>query len=146
MGVKNYDAKDVQTVFANQILEGIAEDTFINVTHPVAFEKIVGAGGEVARAQTNDASVEVELTVLQTSAYNDVLSAQHEIDKRTGNGVTPFVMRDRNGTTLIQTDAAWVRKFSDVEFGRGIKARKWTIDTGSASSFVGGANKISGSS
>ena len=146
MGVKNYDAKDVQTVFANSIMQGLAEDTYLNVTYPDAVEKTVGVGGEVARSQTNDKTVEVELTVLQTSSYNDILSAQHRVDQLTGNGVTPFAVRDRNGTTLVQTDTAWVRKFSDIEYGKGIKARVWTIDTGAADSFVGGATLISGAS
>lgn len=98
----------------------------------------VGSDGEGARAKSNDKSAEITLTLMQSSASNDLLSSLSRADELTGDGVGPLLVVDRSGRTLIEAATCWIQKPADGEFGREIANREWMIATDSAELFHGG--------
>lgn len=126
--VKTYSGDEFSFVFGNQPASGLAREEFFSYEDNTdAFTDEAGADQEVARAKTNDPRKLVKLTVLQTSAYNDILSGIHEIDKSTpgGAGISSLFVRDRSGRTQYQAEKAWILKCENVTFGTGIKMRVW---------------------
>lgn len=143
MTVKNYDAADVEVILAGAPVEGKADGTFVVVArNNDSFTVKTGADGEGARAQSNDKSGTVELTLLQTSAFNDILSAAAKLDELQGDGVFPILVKDLNGTSLAKAGTAWVRKFADISYAREVEEWTWIIETNSLEMFPGGAVSV----
>ncbi len=130
---RTYDPNEVTIVVGAILVDGFADGTFVSVEWDEdAFTKTIGAGGEVCRARSNNNGASVTLTLLQSSAANDLLSALHNADKLSpgGDGIVPFIMKDGTGRTVISAEKCWVRKPATVTYGREVENREWTIDTG----------------
>lgn len=81
-----------------------------------SFNPMEGVGGDVIRCYTASKLADVKLTLLQSSPYNDFLSATYNADVissdlgQGGAGVLPWGVKDFNGTTLISAKAMWIVK------------------------------------
>jgi len=142
MGVKTYDSSQVIITFGPHIITGDAEDTFISVEEMGdGISSVVGANGEKARSMSQNRSLQVTLTLLQTSKSNDVLSAAAEFDRAShGQGALPMAITDLTGRTLIADASSWVVKKPNSEFGATVGTREWTLETSNAAIYhVGGA-------
>ena len=130
MSVKNWDPKKHQVIVAGSPATGFANGTFIVVArNNDSFTLGTGADGEGARAQSNDRSGTIVITLLHTSLTNDVLAAALAADELTGNGVFPVLVKDLNGTMLAQAETMWVRKPADSSRGREVEETEWTLET-----------------
>ncbi len=140
MAVKNYDAKKISIIFGGKAISGFADGSFVKVTIPDSFEKVVGADGEVARSRSANQAGECELILMQTSKSNDDLSVAYNLDRVAGAGIAPILIRDALGSTLYSSADAWVKKPADASFGKGAgEHRTWILDMGQTEVFVGGA-------
>jgi hypothetical protein len=141
MSVKSYSPDKVTIIFGGAIIQGFADGTFVTVArdNPM-FNSGTGADGEGFRAKSNDQSGTITITLLQTSLSNDALSALHALDEATGDGVSPFLMKDNSpiGRTICSAETAWIEKYSDVEYAREVTNREWVIKTDKLNMFVGG--------
>jgi hypothetical protein len=128
MAVKTYDPKAVAIIIAGIPISGIADGTFITAArdNPM-WNSGAGSDGEGYRAKSNDKSGTVTLTLLQTSASNDALSALAKLDEASGDGVGPLLIKDNSGRTLIAAESCWIEKPADAEFAREISNREWTL-------------------
>lgn len=139
MAVKTYSAKDVTIIFNGIPISGFADGTFMVAARDnPAFTSGSGADGEGWRAKSSDKTGTITLTLLQTSASNDLLSSLALLDESTGNGVGPFLAKDGSGRTLISAQTAWIEKQADSEFARDASDREWVLKTDSLSTLVGG--------
>jgi len=139
MSVKPYDPAEVTITFAGIIVEGYADGTFITAArNNPSFSLKVGASGEGARAKSNDRSGTVTLTLLQSSASNDLLSAQAALDEASGDGIGSLLIKDLSGTTLCSAETAWIQKPADVEYAKEISDRQWVLETDILNIFAGG--------
>ena len=139
MSVKSYDPAQVQAILAGILISGYADGTFITVARDnPSFNSIVGSDGEGARAKSNDQSATITVTLLQTSASNDSLSALAALDEASGDGIGPFLLKDDSGRTLLQAETAWIEKPADSEFAREISNREWVIKTDKLTGLTGG--------
>lgn len=137
--VRTYDPKLVIVTFGTIIFEGYSEGTFIAVAqNGDNFEKVRGADGGVDRVNKNASDYAITITLKQTSLTNDALSLIATADRSANTGKLPFTVKDLNGTSLFFAQQAWIGKEPDLENSDGISNREWRIDTGIASSFVGG--------
>ncbi len=122
-------------------IQGFADGEFMNIkpSRP-KFERVVGVDGEVARGRNSDRTVEIKITLLQTSASNLFLSAllQTDMDAPNGAGVVPFLGQDISGNSIVTADQAWVVDFAELSYDRGPKTTEWTIHTGMAIYVAGG--------
>lgn len=137
--VKTYDPARVVPTFAGRLISGFAEGTFIKVArNGDTFTVHVGSDGEVARSRSRNKSGQVEFTLMQGAASNDMLSAQLALDELAGTGAGAFQLQDFNGTTLLIAPAAWVKKLADAEYGNEAGNRVWVLELGQLEGTVGG--------
>lgn len=127
---KTYDPKDYSLIVGGHIVEGFADGTFLTVArNNDTWALSMGSDGEGARAKSNDKSGTFVFTLMQTSKSNDALSAFHNQDEINNSGQVPVLVKDNNGNTVLEATTAWVRKPADVELGKEITNREWTIET-----------------
>lgn len=136
---KTYDPKGIIMTCGGFQASGFADGTFLNVdTNEDDFSLQVGADGENCRSKSNNGSGTFTLTLMQSAAFNDVLSAFRNADKLSNSGQFPVLVKDLNGTTLYSAESAWIRKIAPSEFGNEAGGREWVIESGDIQSFVGG--------
>lgn len=139
MATKTYNPKRVLVSFANQLITGFMDGTFIAATrNDDSFTIAVGTDGEVARSASANRSGRVTFTLMQTSASNDALAAQMAIDELTNLGTGALFIKDASGRTLISAAEAWIVKPADGEFAKEIGPREWIIETGNLEIVNGG--------
>ncbi|MCP1404576.1 phage structural protein [Achromobacter insolitus] len=140
MSANTYAPGQVKIVMGAVALSGLAEDTFVTVAEiGEGISSVAGVDGEVARAMSRDSRLRITVTLLQTSASNDLLTAMHQADKATdGNGAVPIAITDLRGRSLHASDSAWVVKTPDAGYARQVGSREWVIETGPAINVVGG--------
>lgn len=138
---KNYDPNQIVQSFAGIPILGYAKGTFVNVAFNAdAFNLTVGSSGEGCRAKTNDRSMIVTFTLLQSTQTNDLLSAIHNVDllSPNGDGVGPYLLKDLQGTTLYTAETMWIKKFADLSYSDEVDARVWTLETDAGLANIGG--------
>ena len=134
-----YSPKKVVLSVAGQAISGYADGTFLSVERNTdAFSHTSGADGEIARMASADNSGTITLTLLQTSASNDLLSSLHEADRISNNAKFVVGGEDKNGTTVFSGLEAWIPKLATVEEGNEISNREWRIVVSNLNIFVGG--------
>ncbi len=140
MSVKTYAPGQIKIVMGAIPLTGLAEDTFVNVEEiGEGISSVAGADGEVARSMSRDSRLRITVTLLQTSASNELLSALHQADKATdGNGAVPVAVTDLRGKSLHAADSAWIVKTPAAAYAAKVGNREWVIETGPSINVVGG--------
>lgn len=139
MAVKTYSPKEVSVIVAGTQISGFAEDTFINVERDSdAFTKIVGADGEVSRSASADLSGTITITLMGTSASNDILSALAAVDQLSLSGEFPVLIKDNQGSTLHTAPSAWIQKMASKEYGAEVGDTEWILQCSELLEFVGG--------
>lgn len=128
--MRTYSPKKVQVVVADQLLTGFAKGSFVVVEKKEDdFETEVGSDGEGARTQSADESGSVTITLMQTSASNDILSNLRDVDKASGANVFNLMIKDGSGRTIISAAEAWIRKVPNSDFADKKTDRAWVIDS-----------------
>lgn len=120
---------------------GRGEGVFIKITpmNP-AFSTKVGADGEVARSRSNDRRHSIEITMLQTSDANVVMSALHQLDLNAPNGagVAALMIEDMSGTSLHIAPECWITEAPEVQYGPEIEERTWKLEAANMVNIIGG--------
>lgn len=139
MAVKTYNPAEVALVVAGVPVSGYADGTFISIARDnPSWTSGTGSDGEGWRAKSNDRSGTCTITLLQTSAANDALSALSAIDELSSGGVGPLLLADKSGRSLYAAETCWIEKPADAEFAREASSREWVIKTDRLNVFVGG--------
>jgi len=140
MTAKVYNADQVTVAYGPVLLgSGQADGEFLRVEQEADdFEDVVGAGGEVVRSKTNDRRATITLVLLQTAAENDLLSAISNIQRETGLGSEPLLVKDNNGRAIYKAEQAWIMRAPDASFDRTATSREWAIRCASLERFDGG--------
>ena len=137
--VATYDPKNVAVIVGGKSLSGFGDNTFVKISrNEQAFNLKIGVDGEGSRAKSNNFSGKIEVTLMQTSASNDVLSAYALTDQLSNKGIVPILVRDNNGTTLATALSAWVQKLPETEFNKEVGMRTWIFETDNLELNVGG--------
>lgn len=140
--MKVYTSNQVTASLGNIPLNsGRGDGVFIKITpmNP-AFSTKVGADGEVARSRSNDRRHKVEITLMQTSDSNILLSALHELDlfAPNGSGVAAILIQDMSGTSIFIAPEAWIVKAPEVQYGPEVEMRTWELEVANPINLVGG--------
>jgi hypothetical protein len=132
--VTNFDPKKVVIIFGGTPIDGFADGTFAELAPNSAdgFVKQVGADGEVARAQNNDNTHTLTITLMQSSLGNIALSTIRNTDKVAGKSILPLEITDLNGGSLFTWPQAWIHGDPTWGYGKELTERQWVIDTGQA--------------
>lgn len=98
-----YDPNLVTIIVAGiPILSGFAEDEMCTFEREGDdFLDVAGVDGEVTRSKNLDNRGTFTLKLMQSSQFNNALSALRLLDKNADNGagVGPFLLKDRGGST-----------------------------------------------
>lgn len=131
--VKTYNPKEVTIACGSHIVTGIADDSFISIeANGDGITKKVGCDGEIVRAVSPDNTYKVKISLLQTSDSNAFFSNMVDVDRDTGDGIFPILIKDLKGGQVFSTEAAWVTKKASFARGKETNNREWEIDTGDA--------------
>lgn len=137
--VHTFDPKLVSLIFGGKIISGYADGTFILVErNEQTFNLKVGADGEGTRVKSNNKSGKITVTLMQSSASNDDLSAFALADEISNTGVVPVLMKDGSGRTVVSGATAWLQKPANVELAKEATARTWVIESDELAMVVGG--------
>ena len=131
--VKTYNPKEVTVACGSHIVTGFADDSFVSIeASGEGITKKVGCDGEIVRAVSPDNTFKVKITLLQTSDSNAYFSNMVDVDRETGDGMFPVLIKDLKGGLVFSTEAAWVTKKASVTRGKADNNREWELDTGDA--------------
>lgn len=114
-----YSLDAVTSTFAAiDLNNGAGKGGFMKITQPDDnWSYTKGIGGEGVFNHKHTGSVEVEITLLQTSKANALLSAYFILSEAGGGLPAPFFFEDRKGTSkLVATDAVLTR-LPDESYG-----------------------------
>src|SRR3990172_10384432 len=130
MALHLYDPAKVLIVFAGGGV-GKGGTTFLTVEqNEDSWQLFVGIDGETARARNQNRSGKITVRTIQASIINDLWSAFANVDRLSpgGDGISPLLIKDGSGRTLVVAEHAWITKQADVEFGREASEREWVIE------------------
>lgn len=137
--IKNYDPKLVTLSFRGVVVTGFAADAFVSAERTEdTYSMDVGSQGDVTRVRNRNKTGTITVTLQAASPSNDVLSAILALDEALGTGKGPVMIKDLNGTTLVTSADAWIRRAPTVERGSGAANVEWMIDCEKLEMSVGG--------
>ena len=138
--ITTYDPKKVLISFAGREITGYADGTFITIEpHGEGFTLTVGSDGEMVRSIDPDDALVVTLTLLQSSESNDHLSTIYQLDKKTGKGLVPLLIKDGTGRTRAAAGKSYISQLPSVGFAKtGEETREWSIIAADGQIIVGG--------
>jgi hypothetical protein len=139
MAVKTYDSSEVHLILGGTPIGGFARDSGIKVTFPEnQMGHIEDNRGNVARYSLNSYTCLIEINLTQDSSGNDFMMELAEFDRVSKMGITPMMLNDGNGTTIISSPEAWVEKIAEPEFMVELGIRTWDIRAINIQRWVGG--------
>lgn len=127
--LRNYSPSDVTiTVAGMYSVTGYAEGTFVKITKDTQqITTIRAMDGTMSRIKSPDTGWRIELTLAQSSSGNDVLSTLWNVDKVTGMGKFPLMIKDGSGSTMFMAASAWVEEVPDIVFSNQMEGRTWAL-------------------
>jgi len=138
MAVRSYNLKDVQVIFGPVVMGGYGEQGGVRVEYDENdFEYTPNADGGGTRSANNQNSAKITVTLSQSSEANELLSAIRTLDKQSGGGVNPLMIRDGSGTSLHAATSAWIEKAPAAEYNKGVTGREWVFRTDDLDSLFG---------
>lgn len=93
-----------------------------------AWEKTVGADGEVCRHKTNNDSGTITFNLIYSAHVTALLDALRQLDETTGAGAVPVTCLDLASGTEVFAPSAWIKKSPDLTFGKQAGPRQWVLD------------------
>lgn len=139
--VLTYDPKRIMVIFGGRQITGMSEDDIVSIK-PLGdgMQIFVGADGEVGRSIDPNMSYEVTISLSRVSKSNDYFSSCFNLDRATGTGVFPLLVKDLSGSTLFSAAQAWVTNMPEAGKGRTIDTQEWTLNTGAVEAPIIGGN------
>lgn len=128
--LRKYAPDDVSSSVGTQAVTGVKEGTFIEADRDVDMASMeAGSDGEVTLIISPIMTGKVKFTLQQASPLNDYFTTLQQAiqNKDTTNGIVPLLVKDKNGTTVIQSQQAIIQKPVKVTFADKTEGREWTF-------------------
>ena len=137
-----YDPRRVEIIYGTKRLTGMADDDMVTI-EPLGDGAVqyVGADGEVARSMDPNRTYKITVNLASTSKSNDYLSKVYNLDRKTGNGILPLMVKDLSRTTLFSAEAAYIANYPHAKKGREIDGQEWVFNTGNVDDPILGGNE-----
>ena len=136
---RNYDPGRIVMVWNGITIQGIGPDTFVKAArNEDNFTEDVGAGGDVVHTRNHNRTGKVTFTLQDASPSNDQLSAAAIADELTGLAVGALLIKDLNGTTVVQCANARIQKYADLEYAAKSGTNDWILMCAELEMFLGG--------
>lgn len=109
-------------------LEGMVEGTFVQVQRlEDEFTSRVSTDGVVTRTKSNNELFRIQFTLMDGSFSNDVLQNLAAVDRLSGRGRFPIVIKDTLGGSMLVSSNTWIERAPDLEFATDSSDRVWTL-------------------
>lgn len=136
---RNYDPGRIVLVTMGVQIQGYGPDTFVKASrNEDNFTEQVGANGDVVHIRNRNRTGKITFTLQDASPSNDLLSAIANADELTGLAYGATLIKDLNGTTLVQCANSRIQKYADVEYGADAGTNDWIIMCAELEMFIGG--------
>lgn len=138
--LRNYDPNDVFAIFSGHRIRMLMDGTPIEAEKTEdTFTVLVGINGDGTRSRTRNGTGTATIRTQHSSPSNDILSAIHQEDLDFGSGIRPLMIKDNNGTTLLDATQAWVMKMPKIERSNVVSPVEWVFTVFDYNVFVGGS-------
>ncbi len=145
MSINTYSPSDVLiSVAGMHTITGYADGTFVKISkNHKPFKQQRSMNGEIARIYTEDQTFKVEITLMQSSSSNNVLSMLYNIDLATRLGKFPLIIKDGRGSTTFVALSSWIEQIPDVTFASTLSTNTWVFGCADAIINIGGNDDTS---
>lgn len=130
----------------NHVLTGFAEDTFISIDRgDPTWAKTRGAKGDIQRTHKAGKDITATISLMQTSATNDILSgiAAYDATDLRGGGLFTCSIVDGSGRSYLHSHNSWVSIPTNQDYSTTATTRDWIFELPDADQFLGGNNRVS---
>ena len=128
----------------SHILGGFAEDSIVSVDRNAeTFSLYTGADDTNTRINKANTSGTITISLQQTSASNDILTALYENDRASRNGLFSIAVRDNSGRSSYFAEEAYIGVVPSSAIANSMQTRDWVIHAPKMSSLIGGNGPIS---
>lgn len=137
----NYNLDAVKCAFLGVPLSGYGQGGAIKITKKDPdFDVQPGVGGDAVFWKKGNLIFDIEITLLQTSIANALLSAIRATDIASinGAGIGPFIVADLNGNSLFAAGQCRIMAPPETEFSNEPKDRVWKLACIDGQQFAGG--------
>lgn len=125
--LRTYDPKQISITWNGIIFTGFADGDFLEITGEDGFEMREGADGSEDRVNKNKRGKDVNITLMNTSITNDALAAAYESDQLSNNGKGPLNIKDLNGTMILFSEQAYIKKNADKSLSDSAGTITWNL-------------------
>lgn len=117
---------EVEVKVCDYTLSGVVE---VSVSFPdKPFKVVKGIRGRNTRVFNKSKHCIINLTLLQTSVSNYILSDLHTNDIVRNNVMLKVQVKDLGGGTQLLSEQAFIASFPDFNFNDGLNNRTWAIE------------------
>lgn len=136
--MKTYIPSRVSVIYGTTVLEGLAEDSFVDAEFMTdTWTDVIDNNGKVTRVGTRDRRGTIKVTLLASSDSNDYLSTMCIADQLSGKGTLPIAVKDNSGTDLVTGAEAWIKKMPKLAKGKDLGKNEWTFTVSEMVQFLG---------
>jgi hypothetical protein len=140
MSLWTYSPEDVViTIGGFYSIEGIPEGTFVDVKKDLMpFTAVRSTDGAVARTKVINTTYTIELSIMQSSPSNDMLTRLWQLDELTSQGKFPLLIKDTRGTGYFFSTETWIEGVPTLNFSSIRESQVWTLRSDMGYLHIGG--------
>ena len=139
MGAMTYDPKLVLMSYGPVILGDFADGSFITCeADQDDYKTERGTDGRVDFIRNIGRTFTVTVRIMQTSAFNDALSAARMLDLTANTGPLPLIIKDLQGLSLQFFPQARIMANPKLGYSATTEAREWVFKCINGDMFIGG--------
>jgi hypothetical protein len=133
-----------QSTGMSHIVGGFAEDSIVSIDRNAdTFSLYTGADDTNTRIYNANTSGTITISLQQTSASNDILTALYENDRASRNGLFSIAIRDNSGRSTYFSEEAYIGVVPSSAISNSMQTRDWVIHAPKMTSLIGGNGPIS---
>lgn len=133
-----------QSTGLSHIVGGFAEDSIVSIDRNAdTFALYTGADDTNTRIYNANTSGTMTISLQQTSASNDILTAIYENDRGSRNGLFSIVVKDNSGRSNYFSEEAYIGVVPSAAIANSMQTRDWVIHAPRMTSVIGGNGPIS---
>lgn len=128
----------------SHIVGGFAEDSIVSVErNSETFSLYTGADDSNTRVYNANTSGTITISLQQTSASNDILSALYENDRARRSGLFSITVKDNSGRSNYFSEEAYIAVVPSAGHTNSMQTREWVVHAPKLVAIIGGNGPIS---
>lgn len=126
------------------LISGYSEDSIVAVDrNSDTFGMYKGADDTATRIYNADTALVVTLSLQQTVASNDILTALYKNDRASRDAMFSILVADNSGRSRFFAEEAYIAKLPDAQYSNSMQIREWVIHAPNSDMTIGGNVRFS---